>query len=127
MMFLFGYLGWKLSPSGWPVELMHATEKVLLALALTSFALAWFVRPMRTGNTRKAVQTILAIVGGVSAGIALLMPIELAPFFFGVRGEWMMATMVLILFYPAAAVPFVMLLMKIMTPASAGPPKRPAA
>jgi hypothetical protein len=32
------------------------------------------------------------------------LPLELAPFFFGARGEWMMATILPNLLYPIAAV-----------------------
>jgi hypothetical protein len=35
---------------------------------------------------------MVAAAGGISASFGLIMPFELAPFFFGVGGEWMLAT-----------------------------------
>jgi len=50
------------------------------------------------------------------------MPLELAPFFFGTRGEIMLATVPLILVYPLAAALFIFLFLKLM---SAKPPPLP--
>ena len=126
MMFLFAYLAQSTEPRGWPVELMYATEHVLAVVAFASLVLALALRRMGKGEFQNLVRGLVATVGGVSAGVALIMPLELAPFFFDVKGEAMLGTMVLILFYPVAAIGFFLLLQSLMPPAPARPPRLPA-
>ncbi len=127
MMFLFAYLAQSTEPKGWPVALMHGTEHVLAAVAFASLVLALVLRRMAKGEFQDLVRGLVATIGGVSAGVALIMPLELAPFFFDVKGEAMLGTMVLILFYPVAAIGFILLLRSLMPPAPAKPPPLPAA
>jgi hypothetical protein len=54
-------------------------------------------------------------------GFGLIMPFELAPFFFGVRGEWMMATVGLILAYPVAVLFFIWMFKALIMPADENP------
>src|ERR1700742_1285552 len=107
MMFVFAYLGNQ--DSGWPIHLMHQTETALVVVALACLVLSPFPK-------QAATCFVLAVIGGISAGFGLVMPFELAPFFFGARGEVMMATVVLILAYPVAVALFVVLFLMIMKP-----------
>ena len=54
-------------------------------------------------------------------GFGLIMPFELAPFFFGVRGEWMMATVGLILAYPVAVLLFIAMFKTLILPSNDDP------
>jgi tetratricopeptide (TPR) repeat protein len=102
MMFVFGYLGTFSAPPGWPVRLMHVTEASFVTIALVCLFLAIRLRGSGTEPKRDAV----AAIGGISAGFGLIMPFELAPFFFNARGELMMATILLIPVYPIAVILF---------------------
>jgi hypothetical protein len=73
---------------------------------------------METQLTRGMV----AAVGGVSASFGLIMPFELAPFFFDVHGEIMLATMV----YPIAAFLFISFFWKFMNARHVTPPPLPS-
>jgi thiosulfate dehydrogenase (quinone) large subunit len=119
MMFLFAYIGSQTGAShdDWPLRLIYATEGAFIALSILCIFLA--ARLRRSGPT--PWHPLIAIVGGVCVGFGLIMPFELAPMFFGVRGEWMMATMLLIMLYPFAAALFISLFWKFMnrTPESA--------
>lgn len=108
MMFVFAYLSKE--ESGWPVQLMHQTETALVVVALACLALSPFLK-------RAATCLAVAVIGGISAGFGLVMPFELAPFFFGARGEAMLGTIVLILFYPVAVTFFIGVFVAIMKPA----------
>jgi hypothetical protein len=112
MTFLFAYLGTLSAPPGtppaWPVHLMYLTEAAFVAVAFICVLIAMNSRSRGTQLWRDAV----AVVGGVSASFGLIMPFELAPFFFGTRGEWMLATIGLNLIYPIAAVLFIFLFRK---------------
>jgi hypothetical protein len=110
MMFVFGYLGTLSTPPGWPIRLIHSTEAAFVIVALVCVFLAARLR----GTETQLGRDVVAVVGGVSAGFGLIMPFELAPFFFNARGEWMMATMGLILVYPIAAALFISLFRKLM-------------
>ena len=112
MMFVFAYVAKLsgLSHDEWPVRLIYLTEAAFLMVAFVCVLLANSLK----GSGTQLKRDIVAVVGGISASFGLIMPLELAPFFFGVRGEWMMATMGLILVYPIAAVLFFFLFQKFM-------------
>jgi thiosulfate dehydrogenase (quinone) large subunit len=114
-MFVFAYVAmWSgLSHDEWPVRLIYLTEAAFVIVAFVCVLLA---RSLRGTGTRLK-RDIVAVVGGISASFGLIMPFELAPFFFGVRGEWMMATMGLIVVYPIAAALFIFLFRKFMNAA----------
>lgn len=92
----------------WPIPLIYLTEKVLLGVAL-----ACFLIPILLKRPPVWLKILIVFVGGVSAGIGSIMPFELAPIFFGSRGEIMMATIGLNLVYPFAIALFVFLYMKL--------------
>jgi len=124
MMFLFAYLADVQSAKEWPVGFIRATEVALIGLALACLLLALLVRGMRAGTVQEIIRNIVAAVGGISAGVGLIMPVELAPIFFGVAGEWMMATMILILVYPVAVILLILAFYRMMSPTR--PPHLPA-
>jgi hypothetical protein len=108
MMFLFAYLGSLSTPPGWPVKLMYVTEAALIIAPVACVLLAC------KGVGTRLKRDMVAIVGGVSASFGLIMPFELAPFFFEARGEIMLGTVALNLAYPVAAVFFVFLFRKLI-------------
>lgn len=112
MMFVFAYIAQSmgLSHNEWPLRLIYLTEAAFVIVTFVCVLLAERLRGTGPQPWRDAV----AFVGGVSASFGLIMPFELAPMFFGVHGEWMMATMVLILLYPIAAVFFTLAFSKFM-------------
>jgi hypothetical protein len=112
MMFVFAYIAQSmgLSHNEWPLRLIYLTEAAFVIVAFVCVLLAGRLRGTGPQPWRGAV----AFVGGVSVSLGLIMPFELAPMFFGVHGEWMMATMVLILLYPIAAVLFTLGFSKFM-------------
>jgi len=118
MMFLFAYLGSLNSQPGWPTHLIYLTEAIFVAAALVCFVLAVCWKGTRSHIKRDMV----AGIGGIATGFGVLMPIELAPFFFGARGEIMLATVPLILVYPLAAGLFISLFLKLLR---VGPPPLP--
>ena len=107
MMFVFASLGNQ--QSGWPVQLMHQTEGALIAIALICFVLALFLKKV-------AMCVVVAVIGGISSGFGVVMPLELAPFFFGARGEVMLASVLLIFAYPVAVALFIVLFLVMMEP-----------
>jgi hypothetical protein len=111
MMFAFAYLASLSGSHDWPVRLMYLTEAAFVIVAFGCVLLAASAK----GTGAQLTRDIVAVVGGISTSFGLLMPLELAPFFFGVRGEWMLATMGLILLYPIAAVLFFFLFQKFMS------------
>ena len=60
-------------------------------------------------SDRPEFRGLLVTIGSISAGIGVVMPFELAPFFFDVRGEVMMASVMLILLYPFTILGFCLL------------------
>ena len=110
MTFLFAYLASSSQPSGWPLDLIYVTEKAFVTVAIACVVLALILRR----SDSLLMRGVVAVVGGISAGFGLIMPFELAPFFFDVHGEIMMASIALILVYPIAAVLFVFLFWKLM-------------
>jgi thiosulfate dehydrogenase [quinone] large subunit len=105
MMFVFAAMGDH--ASGWPVQLMHQTERAFVIVAFGSLLFGCFLKSILPYQ-------LFALVGGVAAGFGLIMPFELAPFFFGARGEIMLGTMVLILAYPVAIIVFIFLFSTIL-------------
>ncbi len=67
---------------------MHLTEAAFLATAFVCFVLAVSWKGTRSQLKRDTV----AAIGGIATGFGVIMPLELAPFFFGTRGEIMLAT-----------------------------------
>jgi hypothetical protein len=88
MMFLFAYLGQFNTPPGWPIHLMYLTEAAFVIVAFVCVLLATNLKCIETQLRRD----MIAGVGCVCASFGLIMPFELAPFFFGAKGEIMMAT-----------------------------------
>jgi thiosulfate dehydrogenase [quinone] large subunit len=109
MMFVFAYVASRETPSGWPVHLMHQTEAAFVIVAFVCILLARVLRGI-------APYELFAVVGGIGAGFGLIMPFELAPFFFGSSGEIMLGTIALILVYPVAIFLFIRLFLKILQP-----------
>jgi thiosulfate dehydrogenase (quinone) large subunit len=109
MMFVFAYAGSRETPSGWPVHLMHQTELAFVIVAFICLLLGRVLRGI-------VPYGLFAVIGGIAAGFGLVMPFELAPFFFGARGEIMLGTIVLILVYPVAVALFIFLFLKILQP-----------
>ena len=97
--------------SGWPVHLMHQTEAAFVAVAFGSVLLGMLLRGI-------IPYQVFAIIGGIGAGFGLIMPLELAPFLFGARGEIMLGTVALILVYPVAVVVFILWFLKLLQPRS---------
>ncbi|HEY6618926.1 MAG TPA: hypothetical protein VIY68_05215 [Steroidobacteraceae bacterium] len=110
MTFLFAYLGSLNRPPGWPIRLMYLTEA---AFVIVTFVCVLLVRRLRDSGTQPK-RHMVAAAGGISASFGLIMPFELAPFFFGVGGEWMLATTALNLVYPFAAALFIFLFARLM-------------
>src|SRR5271167_444043 len=102
-MFVFAYLGALSTPPGWPIRLIHLTAAVFVMAAVICAFLATRLR----GSGTQFKRDVVAGVGGFSAGFGLIMPFELAPFFFNASGEIMLGTIALILVYPIAVVLFV--------------------
>jgi len=120
MMFLFGYLGSLNGAPGWPIHLMHLAETAFVVTAFVCVLLAVFLK----GGARWQ-RDLVAFVGGVSASFGLIMPFELAPFFFDARGEIMMGTILLNLVYPFAAALFISLFSSAMSIDRKQPPPLP--
>jgi thiosulfate dehydrogenase (quinone) large subunit len=118
MTFLFAYLGSLSTPPGWPIQLMHVAEAAFVTVAMICIVL---IAVISRGRRAQPWGSALAVVGGVSTSFGLIMPFELAPFFFGARGEWMLATIALNLIYPVAALLFVFGFHKLMSVLRGGP------
>ena len=95
MTWVFAYLGQFSSPPGWPIRLMHQTEAAFVIVALVLLVLMPFLK-------NSATCAAVAVIGGISAGFGTIMPFELAPFFFEVRGEAMLGSILLVFAYPFA-------------------------
>jgi hypothetical protein len=121
MMFLFAYLGTLNGNTGWPIRLMYATEAGFVIVTVVCIGLAVSLRRQGT----QAKRDLVAAVGGISASFGLIMPFELAPVFFGARGEIMLATIALNLVYPVGIALFIFLFRKFMNKRSSGPPVIP--
>lgn len=82
------YMTWlyEKNVAGWPVHMLYAIEVACLVLTVLFLVLARYAR-----NNRGASE-FSAVVAGVCAGIATTWPVLLAPLFFPVRGETMLAT-----------------------------------
>ena len=101
MTFFFASLG-RGTTGGWPVHLMYFTEAAFVTGALVCGFLAVHLKDIRT----KFIRHVIAFVGGTCASFGLIMPFELAPFFFNARGEVMLASIGLNLLYPIVAIVF---------------------
>jgi thiosulfate dehydrogenase (quinone) large subunit len=121
MMFLFAYLGTLNGGAGWPFGLMYGTEAAFVVVTFVCILLAVSLRRQGTQAKRELVATI----GGICASFGLIMPFELAPFFFGARGEIMLATIALNLVYPLGIALFIFLFRKFMNKKSPGTPVIP--
>jgi hypothetical protein len=108
MSFLFAYLATLSEPPGWPVHLMYGTEAAFVIVALVCVVLGRVFK----GAGTQLKRDLVAAVGGVSASFGLIMPFELAPFFFNSGGEIMLATIALNLVYPIAIIVFISLFRK---------------
>jgi len=75
--------------ANWPVHLIHVLEGLFIA---ASFLLAALVRWARRRQLT-VLFDLISVLGGICSGVALIWPIALATFFFGARGESMMATL----------------------------------
>ena len=84
-------------------------EAAFITVTLVCVLLAVYLRRVGT-----QLRDLVAAGGGVSASFGLIMPFELAPVFFSARGEIMLATIVLNVVYPIAAVLFIFLFRKFM-------------
>jgi thiosulfate dehydrogenase (quinone) large subunit len=93
MMFLFAYLGKFGDPKGWPVGLIHTTEICFIASAIVCVCLLYYCNKMKLVNP--LFRVVVAYSGGILCAFALVMPMEMAPFFFNVGGEVMLGTFVL--------------------------------
>ena len=120
MTLVFAYIASQRGMHDWPVALMHRTEAAFIVVALGCLLLGMMVQ-------NQALRDVLAAVGAVSASLGSIMPFELAPFFFGSRGEIMMASILLIFAYPIAVVPFIFLFRGLMnmTRKTPAPPPLP--
>ncbi len=118
MTFVFGWIAIANGTKDWPVDLIHQTEAVLLGAAFGCFVIAASLTRLPD-----ALKVLVALIGGISAGVGTIMPFELAPFFFGSRGEIMMMTILLILVYPVAIIGFGLLFAKMMNLIGKKPPK----
>jgi hypothetical protein len=96
------------------IRLMHGTEVVFVVVALACISLAVSSRLFGVRVNRGAV----AVIGGISGSFGALMPLELAPYFFKVRGEIMLATIALNLVYPIMAIIFAFLFREFVNPRS---------
>ena len=112
MTFVFAYIGSLTKAHDWPVELMHQTETAFAIVAAACIVLAVVARAQPADRLQPA-RVVIAAIGGLCASFALIMPFELAPFFFGSRGEIMMMSIALNLAYPVEAGLFIMLFLKI--------------
>jgi hypothetical protein len=110
MTFLFAYLGSLSQSSGWPIHLMHLTEAGFVILTLGCIVAAICL----PANAASWLKDLISALGGISASFGLIMPFELAPFFFGARGEVMLASILLNLAYPFAALGFIFVFRKSM-------------
>jgi len=110
MTLVFAYLGQFQTPPGWPVHLMHQTEAAFAIVAVICLLLTPFLRMTATSLP-------VAFIGGISAGFGTMMPLELAPFFFDVKGEAMLGTILLVFLYPVATGLFIVLFVALSKPA----------
>jgi thiosulfate dehydrogenase (quinone) large subunit len=107
MMFVFAYVASRETSSAWPGHLMHQTEAAFVIVAFVCILLAGVLRGI-------VPYELFAVVGGTGADFGLVMPFELAPFFFGSSGEIMLGTIALILVYPVAIFLFILLFLKLL-------------
>ena len=82
----------------WPAHFIFVLE--------TAFAVGWiaaFFAASAIDNSRSGLRSLVIGVGVLVGAIAISLPILLAPLFFSVAGEWMMATIPAMIFvFPLA-------------------------
>jgi thiosulfate dehydrogenase [quinone] large subunit len=100
---------------------MYLSEAAFVAVAFICVVMA----TMSWGRGTQLRRDAVATVGGISASLAVIMPFELAPFFFGARGEWMLVSIALNLVYPVAAIVFILAFRKSMSVDLSGPGQSP--
>jgi len=122
MTFLFAYLGSLSGSKDWPVHLMHQAE---VGFVLTAVGSVLIIVALNIARGPRWLREGVAAIAGVSTSFALIMPLELAPFFFGVRGEIMMVTIALVLVYPIAALGFFFLFRRGIVDSQNRPPPLP--
>jgi len=111
MIFVFAILDEVVGAPRWLTQLLvYSTEAAFIALALTCINLA--VRA-RDGAVQRWPDAI-AVVGGISVTAGLIMPFEFGTVFFGWSGESVMATILLIPFYPIGAIALTLAFRKFM-------------
>jgi thiosulfate dehydrogenase [quinone] large subunit len=109
-MWVFAYLGQFSTPPGRPIRLMYQTEAAFAIVTVFCLLLTPFLR-------KPATCIVVAFIGGISAGFGMMMPLELAPFFFEMRGEAMLGTILLVFVYPVAIAIFIGLFVALSKPA----------
>jgi hypothetical protein len=107
MTLFFAWIGDKSGSHDWPVGLIRVTEIGFIVAA----AACVFVYLKSSWPHKETGRFMLRVLAATATSFALIMPIELAPFFFGVRGEVMLATFALAPFFYliAGAIAFVAL------------------
>jgi thiosulfate dehydrogenase (quinone) large subunit len=125
MTFLFAYLGSLTGSRDWPVDLMHQAETGFIVTAVGCVLLIIVLNG--TGRGARWLRDMIAAIGGISTSLALIMPFELAPFFFGARGEIMMMSIALNLVYPIAAIALFFLFRRMSIDPAKTPPPLPTA
>ena len=82
----------------WPIHLIYVLEAAFAVGCIVAFFAASAV-----GNSRGGLRSLVAGAGVFVGAIAISFPIMLAPLFFSIRGEWMMATIPAMIFvFPIA-------------------------
>jgi type IV secretory pathway VirB6-like protein len=124
MIFVFAILDEVFGAPRWLTQLLvYLTEAALIALAITCINFA--VRA-RDGEAQRWPDAI-AVAGGISVTMSLIMPFELGTVFFGWAGESVMATILLIPFYPIGAISLTLAFRKFMKLDAQNPDQLPVA
>ncbi len=88
MILVFAYVASRFGLKDWPVEWMYAMEAFFVTSAIVCLLML-----LRSRSRHKKSHLQLGIlIGGICAAFAVVMPLELAPFFFHIGGEIMLAT-----------------------------------
>ena len=84
--------------AGWPVHFIYVLES-----AFAAGFVAAFIAASAINNPGSGLKGFLIVIGVLVGALAISFPIMLAPLFFSIRGEWMMATIpAMIVVFPAA-------------------------
>jgi thiosulfate dehydrogenase (quinone) large subunit len=125
MTFLFASLGSLNGSRDWPVHLMHQAEAGFVITAVGCVLIIILLNG--TGRGAQWLRDGVAAIGGISTSFGLIMPFELAPFFFGSPGEIMLASIALNLLYPITAFALFFLFRKMTIDPQKKPPPLPTA